>query len=87
MREDLIIARKTYSEESRRGAGEPYRSTRGATVVGIAGDLGIMDGTLQAWPKAAGILVRGHLRRAFTSPPPGGETPAQEMAQRQARVR
>ncbi len=49
------MARKTYSEEFRRDAVELYRSTPGATVVGIAGDLGIMDGTLSAWLKAAGV--------------------------------
>jgi transposase-like protein len=54
------VARKTYSEEFRRDAVELYRSTPGATVVGIAADLGIMDTTLSAWLKAAGLpLLRG----------------------------
>lgn len=81
------MARKTYSEEFRRDAVELYRSTPGATVVGIAGDLGIMDSTLSAWLKAAGVAVRGPARRADTSPPPGGESPAQEVARLRARVR
>jgi transposase len=35
------MARKTYSEEFRRQAVELYRSTPGATLRGIATDLGI----------------------------------------------
>ncbi len=81
------MARKTYSEEFRRDAVELYRSTPGATVVGIAGDLGIMDSTLSAWLKAAGVEVRGPVPRARTGPPPGGETPAQELARLRSRVR
>ncbi len=53
------MVRKVYSEEFRRDAVELYRSTPGATVVGIAADLGIMDTTLSAWCKAAGVPVRG----------------------------
>src|SRR3954447_17496168 len=71
-REDQTVARKTYSEEFRGDAVELYRSTPGATVVGIAADLGIMDSTLSAWLKAAGVPVcagtpdprTGPLRRA-----------------------
>ena len=85
-REDLIMARKTYSEEFRRDAVELYRSTPGATVVGIAADLGIMDSTLSAWLKAAGVAVRGPGHRAQASPPPDGETPAQEVLRLRARV-
>lgn len=81
------MARKTYSEEFRRDAVELYRSTPGATVVGIAGDLGIMASTLSAWLKAAGVAVRGHGPRVDSSAPPGGETPAQEVARLRARVR
>jgi transposase len=84
-REDRIVARKTYSEEFRRDAVELYRSTPGATVVGIAADLGIMDSTLSAWLKAAGVGV--HRRPGGRSgPPPDGETPEQELARLRARV-
>jgi len=84
-REDQTVARKTYSEEFRRDAVELYRSTPGATVVGIAVDLGIMDGTLSAWLKAAGVEV--HRRPGGRSgPPPDGETPEQELARLRARV-
>jgi transposase len=40
------MARKTYSEEFRRQAVELYRFTPGATLRGIATDLGITRGTL-----------------------------------------
>ena len=84
-REDQTVARKTYSEEFRRDAVELYRSTPGATVVGIAADLGIMDGTLSAWLKAAGVEV--HRRPGGGSgPPPDGETPEQELARLRSRV-
>jgi transposase len=86
-REDLTMARKTYSEEFRRDAVELYRSTPGATVVGIAGDLGIMDSTLSTWLKAAGVAVRAPGSATRTDPPPGGERPDQELARLRSRVR
>ena len=80
------MARKTYSEEFRRDAVELYRTTPGATVVGIAADLGIMDSTLSAWLRAAGVEV--HRRPAGRSAPPGpgGEPPEQELARLRSRV-
>ena len=44
-----IMARKNYSEEFRRQAVDLYESTPGATVRGIAEDLGIERGTLRHW--------------------------------------
>ncbi len=64
-REDQTVARKTYSEEFRRDAVELYRTTPGATVVGIAADLGIMDGARK--PRS---LAAARLR----STPPVGHT-------------
>ena len=81
------MARKTYSEEFRRDAVELYRSTPGATVVGIAGDLGIMDSTLSAWLKAAGVAVRAPGSATRTDPPPSGERPDQELTRLRSRVR
>lgn len=43
------MARKHYSEEFRRQATDLYESTPGATVRGIASDLGIERGTLRTW--------------------------------------
>nr|BAJ39941.1 hypothetical protein [Terrabacter sp. DBF63] len=46
------MARKNYSEEFRRQAVDLYESTPGATVRGIAEDLGIVRGTLRHWLEA-----------------------------------
>jgi len=62
------MARKTYSKEFRRDAVELYRSSSGGTVVGIAADPGIMDSTLSAWQKAAGVAVRGASPQGAHSP-------------------
>jgi len=48
------MARKTYSEEFRRQAVDLYESTPGATLRGIAGDLGISRHTLQDWVATRG---------------------------------
>lgn len=53
---------------------ELYRSTPGATVAGIAADLGVMDTTLSTWIKAAGVPVRGQ-SRPRSVPVSGEETP------------
>jgi transposase len=46
------MARKNYTEEFRRQAVDLYRSTPGATLRGIATDLGISRQTLQVWVRA-----------------------------------
>src|SRR5215218_2701766 len=51
-RRSTVMARKTYSEEFRRQAVELFRSTPGATLRGIATDLGITRGTLATWVAA-----------------------------------
>lgn len=43
------MARKHYSDDFRRQAVDLYESTPGATVRGIADDLGIERGTLRHW--------------------------------------
>ena len=43
------MARKHYSDEFRRQAVDLYESTPGATVRGIADDLGVERGTLRHW--------------------------------------
>jgi transposase len=55
------VVRKVYSEEFRRDAVELYRTAEGSTVASVAADLGIMDTTLSAWLKAAGVPIRGPL--------------------------
>ena len=74
------MARKTYSAEFRRDAVELYRVTEGASISGIAADLGVTDATLSAWVKAAGVPVRG--RHASTVP----VNPSDELARLRARV-
>ncbi|WP_146048056.1 transposase, partial [Microbacterium sp. CJ77] len=43
------MVRKNYSDGFRRQAVDLYESTPGATVRGIAADLGIERGTLRLW--------------------------------------
>jgi transposase len=45
------VARKSYSEEFRQQAVDLYRSTPGATVKGIAAELGVTRGALAEWVK------------------------------------
>jgi transposase len=45
------MARKSYTDEFRRQAVDLYESTPGATLRGIAEDLGIARGTLADWVK------------------------------------
>ena len=80
------MVRKVYSEGFRRDAVELYRTTEGSTVAGIAADLGIVDTTLSAWLKAAGVPIRGRYPRPDGAPPPGGLAPDQELARLRARV-
>nr|WP_143762090.1 IS3 family transposase [Isoptericola variabilis] len=91
------MARKNYSEEFRRQAVDLYESTPGATVRGIAEDLGIVRGTLRGWLEvygtgkktaADGTVISSPLRSVprATSPsgPPADETPQQEIARLEA---
>lgn len=77
------MARKTYSEEFRQAV-DLYESTPGATLGGIAEDLGITRTALKAWVDRLGT--------GRTTPPlgqtvPGGdETSAQKIARLEARV-
>jgi transposase len=46
------MARKDYTQEFRRQAVDLYRSTPGATLRGVAADLGISRHMLQVWVHA-----------------------------------
>jgi transposase len=91
-RRSTIMARKTYSEEFRRQAVELYRSTPGATLRGIATDLGITRGTLATWAAAVDPDPTTGTTDA-AAPPAGGGTarprpgsPQAELAMLRARV-
>ena len=68
------MARKNYTQEFRRQAVDLYRSTPGATLRGVAADLGISRHTLQVWVHA--------LDPNLTSP---ASEPLSEAAVRQER--
>ena len=82
------MSRKNYSEEFRRQAVDLYESTPGATVRGIAADLGIVRGTLRQWLDAYGTGKKTAVDGTLTSSPlrsnspsaPEGETPEQKIA-------
>ena len=91
------MARKNYSDEFRRQAVDLYESTPGATVRGIAEDLGIERGTLRHWLDQYGTgrktAADGTLTRSPLKPQPlagtsdlGGqdETPAARIARLEA---
>ena len=92
------MARKNYSEEFRRQAVDLYESTPGATVRGIAEDLGIVRGTLRGWLEVYGTGKKTAADGTLTSSPlqskpsptsptgPAGETPEQKIARLEARV-
>jgi transposase len=96
------MARKNYSDEFRRQAVDLYESTPGATVRGIADDLGVERGTLRHWltqfgtgkkTAADGTLTTSPLKpRQSTSAAASArsvatqETPEQQIARLEARV-
>jgi transposase len=89
------MARKNYSDEFRRQAVDLYESTPGATVRGIAEDLGIERSTLRHWldlygtgkkTAADGTLTTSPLKSASRSTPspslaPGQTEPAGRVAE------
>ena len=90
------MARKNYSDELRRQAVDLYESTPGATVRGIADDMGVERGTLRHWldvfgtgkkTAADGTLTHSPLKPVSPAAGPvAGETPEQELTRLRARV-
>jgi transposase len=92
------MARKNYSDEFRRQAVDLYESTPGATVRGIADDLGVERGTLRHWfaqfgigkkTAADGTLTTSPLKprqSAYSTSAPADETPEQQIARLEAKV-
>jgi transposase len=78
------MARKNYTQEFRRQAVDLYRSTPGATLRGIAADLGISRGTLQVWVHALDPDPLTPSSAALTAPLP---EPAESPGSRAGRPR
>jgi transposase len=93
------MARKNYSEDFRRQAVDLYESTPGATLKGIAADLGVERATLKHWVDRYGTgkttapdgttttrPVSSHRssRRSGSQPSAGPETPEQKIARLEA---
>lgn len=87
------MSRKNYSEEFRRQAVELYESTPGATIRGIAADLGVVRGTLTGWIEQYGTGTKTHVdgTRVHTpsrpnSPSPGTGIESETVEQKLARL-
>jgi len=92
------MARRNYSEEFRRQAVDLYETTPGATLKGIAADLGVVRGTLRHWvdlygtgkktaPDGTTTTRPVSSRTGGSQPPSGPETPEAKIARLQARAR
>lgn len=77
------MSKKNYTEEFRRNAVALYRDTDGATVAGIATDLGISHGSLTAWLKKAGVSIR----RTHATTAPRRGSPDETLEQESTRLR
>ena len=93
------MARKNYSDEFRRQAVDLYESSPGATVRGIADDLGVERGTLRHWLEQFGTGKKTAVDGTLTtsplksdphargvSRPEAHETPEQQIARLESRV-
>ena len=94
------MARKNYSEQFRRQAVDLYESTPGATLKGIAADLGVERATLKRWVGLCGTGKKtgtdGSTSTSSSSPartsgnaqagPARPESPAAKIARLEARV-
>jgi transposase len=94
-RRSTIMARKNYTDEFRRQAVDLYRATPGATLRGIAADLGISRHTLHEWVRAQTATTgttsatAGGASHAGRTGGPGrrrGLSPEDELAALRARV-
>ena len=68
------MARKNYTDEFRQRAVDLYESTPGATLNGIAADLGISRGALREWVEKHGS---GTTTTGTMSPPTSGRSESQ----------
>lgn len=77
------MAMKNYPEEFKADAVALYESTPGATIKGIARDLGVSRETLRLWVRRA-AEQRG--QAAVTAGPAGGTTPGEPAVRSGGRV-
>lgn len=69
------MARKNYTDEFRRQAVDLYRSTPGATLRGIAADLGISRHTLNDWVRALDPATASMTTDGARATPAGSSRP------------
>lgn len=84
-----VMARKSYADEFRRQAVDLSESTPGATLRGIAEDLGLARGTLADWVKTFGTgstTAPIHSPQGPSTPSGRPETTAEKVARLEAEV-
>ena len=81
----LLMARKHYSDEFRRQAVDLFESTPGATLQGIADDLGVSRGTLTEWVRVLGTGTRT-AATGLPTPPPGSPPSGPRVESQAARI-
>jgi transposase len=74
------MARKNYSDEFRRQAVDLYESAPGATVRGIADDLGVERGTLRHWLDVYGTGKKTAADGTLTTSPLKPQQPAPSVS-------
>ena len=80
------MARKNYTDEFRRQAVDLYESTPGATLRGIADDLGISRDTLSDWVKTFGTGSTTAPISSPRTPADRAETPTEKVTRLEAEL-
>lgn len=78
------VARKNYTDDFRRQAVSLYESTPGATLKGIADDIGIARGTLADWVRDLGTGATTAAVHLPSRPLGRPETAAEKLARLEA---
>ena len=78
------MARKSYTDEFRRRAVDLYESTPGATLKGIARDLGVSRGSLKEWVDKHGSGTRAATSTSVASSAGRPESQAARIARLEA---
>jgi transposase len=83
---EKAIEIKNYTDDFKRQAVDLYEQTQGATLRGIAADLGISRGTLADWVKALGSGARPDTGAHVSDGTAGSRLAAVEAENRQLRA-